>query len=231
MVDDGQPPAEPVGLLHVVRGEDDGDAAALQRGDGVPQHAAGLRVEAGGGLVEEQHARVVHERARDHRPLLHAAGQGQRLRPRLVGELHLRQQAVGAGFPLRGGEAEVAAVVDEQLAHGEVAVEVAGLGDHGDQPLRVLRARHHVDAVDGHPARGRPHEGGDAAEGRALAGAVGAEQAEGLPRLDGEGDAAHGLHRRRLPRRGVGLDQVLDDQDGRHQARPAARRRPRPGRP
>ena len=54
VVDDGEPVAELVGLLHVVRGEEDGLALAVQLAEDLPQREAALRVEAGGGLVEEE---------------------------------------------------------------------------------------------------------------------------------------------------------------------------------
>ena len=61
MVDDGQPLAEPVGLLHVMRGHDEGQPALVQAAQRLPQEAPGLGVEADRGLVEEQHLRVVHQ--------------------------------------------------------------------------------------------------------------------------------------------------------------------------
>ena len=104
---------------------------------GVPEHPPGLGVEARGGLVEEQHLGVVHEGAGDHHPLLLPAGEGEGLAPGLVRELHLREQPVGARLALGRGQAEVAGVEGQHLAHGEVAVEVAALGHHRDAPLGV----------------------------------------------------------------------------------------------
>src|SRR5690606_26642026 len=54
VVDDGDAVAQPVGLVEVVGGEDDGGAAGGEVRDGVPDFAAPGRVEAGGGFVEEQ---------------------------------------------------------------------------------------------------------------------------------------------------------------------------------
>ena len=48
-----------LGLLDVVRGQDDGDAALAQRAHHLPHVAAQLDVDAGGGLVEEQDLRLV----------------------------------------------------------------------------------------------------------------------------------------------------------------------------
>ncbi len=219
-----------------MRGQDDGQPALLQAAQRVPQRAAGLRIEARGGLVQQQDARVVHEGARDHGPLLQPAGEGQRLRARLVRELHLREQAVGARLALGRGQPEVPPVIGEDLAHAEVPVEVAGLRHHRDEPLDLLRLALRVRAVH-HDAPGRgPHQARDAAEGRALARAVGAEQAERLARLHRERDPAHRLHGRSLPGAGIGLPQVFDDENGWHRGRDPiptrGRRRARPrGRP
>ena len=49
-----EPVAELLGLVHVVRGEHERDAPLLEPVQAVPQHMAGLRVEPGRRLVEQQ---------------------------------------------------------------------------------------------------------------------------------------------------------------------------------
>ena len=44
----------------------------------IPHRAADLDIHAGGRLVENQQARLVHQRAGDHQAALHAAGQRAR---------------------------------------------------------------------------------------------------------------------------------------------------------
>ena len=58
VVDDGEPVAELVGLLHVVGGEQDGLAVGVELAEDLPQGDAALRVEAGGRLVEEEDRRA-----------------------------------------------------------------------------------------------------------------------------------------------------------------------------
>ena len=73
--DDREPVGELVGLLEVVRGEQ--DRQRLRLGEPrhlVPHHDARLGIEAGRRLVEEQHARAVHEPERDVEPAAHPAG-------------------------------------------------------------------------------------------------------------------------------------------------------------
>jgi len=53
VIHDGDPVAELVGLFHVVRGEHDRLAVAVQLAEQVPQRQAALRVQARGRLVEE----------------------------------------------------------------------------------------------------------------------------------------------------------------------------------
>src|SRR5256714_1110525 len=62
VVDDPDAVGEHVGLLQVLRRQEDGDAVlAREPGDLRPQGRAALRVEAGRRLVEEEHARAVDE--------------------------------------------------------------------------------------------------------------------------------------------------------------------------
>ena len=89
-VHDGDLIAQQLGLLHVVRGEDDGLAARLDRLHQLPEVAPRLRIEPGGRLVEEQHRRVVDQRDGQQQPLLLAAGE---LAAVAVGQLLQRAQA------------------------------------------------------------------------------------------------------------------------------------------
>ena len=75
VVDHGEPVAQPLRLVHVVRHEDDGDPAPPYPLDQVPGVAPGLRVQARGHLVEDGHAWAADQRERDGQPLLLAAGE------------------------------------------------------------------------------------------------------------------------------------------------------------
>ena len=72
--DDADAVGELLGLLEVLRGEEDGRAVVVERAHLAPQRAAARRVQAGRRLVEEQHARPVHEREREVEPPPHPAG-------------------------------------------------------------------------------------------------------------------------------------------------------------
>ena len=68
-------PVALLGLLHVVRGHQDPDAGVGSAPDGVPQPGPGEGIDAGRGLVEQQHlGRVAQGRDERHPPL---GAQGQ----------------------------------------------------------------------------------------------------------------------------------------------------------
>src|SRR5215469_13195737 len=74
MVDDGNSIAQPLGFVHVVRGQEHGTATTLKLSHDVPQLAAALWIKARGGLVEEQNARIAHECRCHGQSLLLSAG-------------------------------------------------------------------------------------------------------------------------------------------------------------
>ena len=67
-----------LGLVHVVGGDQHGQPAARQPMDLVPEFAPRLGVDAGGGLVEQQQLRLVHDAGGERQPLLPAARQSAR---------------------------------------------------------------------------------------------------------------------------------------------------------
>ncbi len=77
VIDHGDAMRHAVGLVHVVRGEEHGDALGLVEPLDVRPHlVAALRIEAERRLVEEEHARGVEQAARDLEPAAHPAGEG-----------------------------------------------------------------------------------------------------------------------------------------------------------
>src|SRR5690606_40402812 len=72
-VDDDDVVGQAVGLLEVLRGEQQRRAPADQRVQHLPQLVAGPGVEAGRRLVEEQHLRAGDQRRRQVEPAAYAA--------------------------------------------------------------------------------------------------------------------------------------------------------------
>jgi hypothetical protein len=137
--------AEALGLVHEVRREQDRLALAQQHAQLLPHLVARLRVEAGGGLVEEDEVGIVHQRAREHEAALHAAGElldAARGAPLERGELEEPRQAL---LDLGLRKPEVAPVDEQVLAHGEIGIEVVHLRHdaHADAAL-ARRLRHRV---------------------------------------------------------------------------------------
>ena len=74
LIDDADAVGQRVGLLEVLRGEEHRHALVVREPRNLlPECRAALRIEAGGRLVEEQDARLVHERQREIEPALHPA--------------------------------------------------------------------------------------------------------------------------------------------------------------
>ena len=67
--------AAALGLVHVVGRDEERDPLRGEREQQVPQLAARDRIDAGGRLVEEDDARLVHQRGAERQPLLPAARQ------------------------------------------------------------------------------------------------------------------------------------------------------------
>ena len=96
VVHDGDTLAEALGFVHVVRGEKDGAAGGFELLDQIPKLAAGLRVEAGGGLIEKQKIGIANEGAGESEALFLAAGKIADAGILFFFELHERDGFVGA---------------------------------------------------------------------------------------------------------------------------------------
>ena len=197
-------------LLEVVGGQQHRGPLAVDFPHELPQGVAQLHVDPGGRLVEDQQARLVDQGLGHHQASLQAAGElvhrllqvrteiealDQQLAPGLVGGV-----AVVAGVEAQG-VVDVEKVVDHDLlvhdadqAAGEAVVAAVVVAEDADLPG--------VDAGDA----------GDHVDGGALAGPVGAEQAEDFALLDEERDVVDGFVR------GVALGEVADIEGGSHEA-------------
>nr|BFF24014.1 hypothetical protein GCM10025732_19790 [Glycomyces mayteni] len=165
----------------------------LELEEALPDEVAGLGVEAGGGLVEDDQFGVVDEGARDGEAALHAAGEVGDLVLGAGGELHEVEEFGGLGAGGLLPDAEVPGVDDEVLEDGEHVVEGVVLGDDAEAGADGGAFGVRVAAEDLQGAAGGLRDAADHPHGGGLPGPVGAEEAERLPAADGEVDAAHGL--------------------------------------
>ncbi len=173
--------ASVLGLVQVVGGEQDRRAGVGQALDQAPELAAGLRVEAGGRLVQEQQLGAADDAERDVEPAALAAGQAGRAGVALLRQADQLDRLVR---PHRVGE--VGRHRADPLAHGQLA----GLGQVvdplqddadaglplGGRPGRVVPEHRHVAAVPAAVAL-------EDLDRRRLAGPVRPEQREHLAAL------------------------------------------------
>src|SRR6185295_11463814 len=163
-----------LGLVHVVRADQDGEALGGQGVDEVPELAPCLRIHAGGWLVEEQELRLVEDAGRQREPLLPSTGE-------LAGEL---RPPVGQASPLQdGGDARLAVrqLVEaadevEVLLDGEVLVEGEALGHVAHPAADARSVLAHVEAEAGPLAGVGREEAAEHSQGRGLPAAVGTEE-------------------------------------------------------
>ena len=160
VVDDDDATGEGVGLLEVVGGEHDGAAAlGVQPADQLLEVGAVLRVEAGRGLVEEEHPRQVDQPHRDVEPAALAAGEGGDLAVGDRGEVEVLDQLGGPAPRVGAGQAVGAALAD-QLVAAELAVPgTVALPDEADRPAYVALGGDDVVAGDARRARGGRRSG------------------------------------------------------------------------
>ena len=192
VVDDGDAVAV-LGLVHVVGGHEDGDADLVaQRADVLPDGVARLRVEPDGRLVEEEHLGVVQQPAGDLQPALHAAGEGAHERMAPVGQPDDVEHVLDALLADAARDVVEHGVELQVLIGREPVVERGVLEDHADRLPHAGRLGGDVVAGQLGPAAGRPEQGREHVDGRALAGAVRAEEAEDLALVDLEIDGIDG---------------------------------------
>ena len=137
-VDEGEAPAV-LGLVEVVRGDEDGHPVGRHLVDQPPEAPARDRVDPARGLVEEDDPRAVQDRAGEGQALLPAPGQ-------LAGEPVLAaleaRHVQRPGLALARGRAPQAVDPAEEaqvLEDGEVVVEAEALAHVADALLHLLR--------------------------------------------------------------------------------------------
>src|ERR1035441_2361220 len=193
LVDDRDVAAQALGLFQVVRGQDDRSAPGIDVAQKIPHRAPYLDIHARSRLIEDQQARLVHERARDHEPSLHAAREPARGTVPLVPELQLPQIALGTRSRLGTLDAVEAGLVHHDGHRALELVEVQLLRHHADARLGQLELTVDIEAEDaGGTASLIDQRGHNTDQGR-LAGAIGAQQREEIALLDVQIDATQRL--------------------------------------
>ena len=116
---DGQQMVEALGLLHVRSGDQHTHLRALAANtlDQLPELVTRQRIDASGGLVEDQQVRVVDQCATQPKFLLHAAGQFARRPLTKLAKARTAQQFGNTGFTFCLGLAKQAGKEVQVLDH------------------------------------------------------------------------------------------------------------------
>ena len=149
-------------------------------------------VEAGRRLVEEQQARPTDERAAEVQPAAHAARVGLDDAVRGVDQVELLEQLVRTASRLGRRQLVEQPEHPQVLAPGQVLVDGGVLPGQADDAAQLLGLADDVEAGDGRSARVGLEQRREDPDGRRLAGAVRAEQAEDRALLDGAGRRRRG---------------------------------------
>ena len=131
VVHDRHPVAELVGLLHVVGGEQHGLPGRVEVPEDLPQRQPALRVEAGGGLVEEQHVGTVEQGPCDREPLAHPL----RVAADAVAAPGLESDPLEQRVEVHVPSAEQPGEEGQVLAAGHAFVKILVFGNNSDQWL------------------------------------------------------------------------------------------------
>ena len=175
--------AEPLDLGRVVRDEDDRAAPLLELehlAEALPLERLVADREH---LVEQEHVRVEVRRDREAEPHVHPRGVRTHGPVDRLLELGERDDLVEALADLRALEPVDRAVQEDVLATGEVGVEAGAELEQRADP-----------SADGDAALGRLDDPGDQPQQGRLAGAVAADEADRLARLDAERDVLEREH-------------------------------------
>jgi hypothetical protein len=184
---DRDPIAEPLGLLHVVRRQENRAPGRAESLELLPELEPALRIEAGRRLVEKEDFRVAGERAGDGQTLPLTAGElpDARVPLLLQGEIPEEELRVAAARIERAKEVE-------GLVNGELLGEARLLERDPESRAELPLVRAPAAPEDRYVARVRLRQAFEDLDRRRLAGAVGPEQAEALARTDLEVEAVHG---------------------------------------
>ncbi|MNN22539.1 hypothetical protein D3C81_1358990 [compost metagenome] len=178
-------------FLEDMRGNDD-DLVGRQILDQLAHLMLLVRVEAVGGLVEDQRARIVEDRLGQADAALEALGKGLDGLAEDMLQLHLADRPVDP-LPLFG-TAKATDLGDEleEAAHRHVAITGGTFRQVADLPLGFQGLGMDIEAEDARSAGGRRQEAGEHLHGGGLTRTVGAEETQDFSRCDAEGQVVHG---------------------------------------
>src|SRR5262245_61360101 len=194
LVHDRDAVAEALRLLHVVGRVEDRRALVRELTDDLEEAVPGVGIDARGGLVEEEHPGRVDERTRQVEAAQHPAGVRAGEVPRARGEPHALECDPGGLVEPRAGETVEASEEADVGEAGELRVDAHRLRRDPERAANGERLAREARTEDAGIAAARRKQRGEHRQGRRLAGAVRAEQAEEFPRSDSGIDPANRCH-------------------------------------
>src|SRR5262245_39722011 len=180
-----------LGLFEVVRGHEYRGAGVGQAVNHFPERAARQRVDAGGRLVEEEYAGLVHDGRAEGYALLPSSGQTACDLTFFPFESRKREYPALLIFALPVGHAVVAREETQVIFSREVVVERKLLRHIADLPAHGAGAQASFASEVYFSARRLEHPA-EHLDGRRLARSVRAEQPVNLPVSDLQADPLHG---------------------------------------
>jgi|GEM_PF-6291507 len=170
--------------------QEEGDPLRLLREQEIPHQDPSRRIQAGGGLVQEDQPGLVDEGLGQSQALPHPLGEGADGASGIGGQPHLFEQLRDPPPQARGIHPGKTAVEPENFLCGEPVREGEAFGQEADLPPGVSipqGAAPHPSA----PGRGADQTQEHLHRGR-LPGPVGAQETEDLPLRHPEGEIRHG---------------------------------------
>jgi hypothetical protein len=193
VVDDRHAVAQRVGLLQVVRGQEDRGAGLAQAPDLVPHPSPALGVEPGGRLVKEEQFGQVHQPDGHVEAALLAAGVGLGGTIGALIELHRDEQLLGPPLGVLAAHPVKPALDHKLLPSWDLGGAATDLADVADALADLAGLLEQVGAGDRRLAAAGRQQGGEHPQSRRLAGAVGAQESKDLALLQAEVDAFDGF--------------------------------------
>ena len=206
---DQRDPVAPLGFVQIVGRDQHGDAGLGEIVNQAPELPPRQGIDAAGRLVEEENRRLVKDGAAECQPLAPPAGQVACQRRFPAAQPRHLEHELAPRLDAAAGQPVDAAPEADVLIDGQQLVEREALRHVADTLFHRFRLAADVDAVDERRARRWAQQPAEHADGRRLAGAIAAEEAEDLAALDRERQVVDRDEVAEPPREIADLDGVL----------------------
>src|ERR1700722_14903007 len=205
MIDDGDAVAQPVGFVHIMRRDQDGQLALrLDIPKHFPHRNARHGIKPGCRLIEKKYSRMMHQTARNLQPPPHPARQRVCLSVAPLREIHQPEQFVDRFLALICGHVVELRIDTHVLFDREIEIAGQRLRNHSNHAPRSVRVLGHILARNPRIASGNRNQRGHHANQRRLPPPIRTKQPENLTLLYAESNI---LNRGEVA---VLLDDVLD---------------------